>query len=262
MLLFVHGFPEFWYEWEYQLQVFGQRYYAVAVDLRGFNDSEHPQELEQYKAKHIIADLSALVKALGYENCMVVAHDWGGAITWGWAAMMPQLIRKLVIINAPHTGTFLRELRENPAQAAASRYMNWLRQKDAAQKLAENNFERIKGMFQGGAWFTEEVSRHYVTAWKKGLEGGLNYYRASPLHPPEEGKPHLQNLPIPLEMLKVEVPTLVIWGMQDKALLPSLLDGLNEYVSHLQIVRIPEGSHWVIHEYPEEINGLIAEFIG
>ena len=99
LILFIHGFPEFWYEWHNQLEEFGRDHYAVAPDLRGFNLSDQPQQVEKYRAKHLIEDLRLLIKHLGHTRCILVAHDWGGAIAWGFAAQHPDLVEKLIIIN-------------------------------------------------------------------------------------------------------------------------------------------------------------------
>ncbi len=107
LMLFVHGFPEFWFEWEAQLAEFGHTHFAVAPDLRGFNLSSKPEAVEAYRPRHIVEDLVQFVSALGYERCIVVAHDWGGAICWNLAIQFPQLVEQLVIINR-RTPTCLR----------------------------------------------------------------------------------------------------------------------------------------------------------
>ncbi len=109
-MLFVHGFPEFWYEWHNQLDEFGKDHQAVALDMRGYNLSSKPTDVAAYRAKHLIEDLRALIEHLGHKKCIVVAHDWGGAAAWTFAANYPDYVEKLVIINAPHTATFAREL--------------------------------------------------------------------------------------------------------------------------------------------------------
>lgn len=268
LILFVHGFPEFWYEWHEQLPEFGQDFYAVAPDLRGFNLSDMPSDPAQYKARLIIDDLRLLIANLGYAQCVMVAHDWGGAIAWSLALAHPALLSRLVIINAPHPYLFMKALANDPAQKAASGYMNWLRSEGSEQALAKDNFAMMEGFLTGmgkspAPWFAGQTRQKYHASWARGLTGGVNYYRASPLHPPTEdhaGPARLETQMKP-EDFTVRVPTRVIWGESDMALPKGLLDGLEDVVEDLDLVRIPEGTHWVVHEQPERINGLIREFV-
>ena len=266
LLLFVHGFPEFWYEWQAQLAEFGADHFAVAPDLRGFNLSDMPADLAAYKARHIVDDLRLLAAHLGYEKFVLVAHDWGGAIAWNLAIAWPQLLRQLIIINSPHPYLFMRALATDPQQKAASEYMNWLRAEGSEAALAKNDFALMDGFFGGmgqspATWFTDETRARYHACWARGLRGGVNYYRASPLHPPTEDHAGPLNLDLNPADFRVTVPTRVIWGERDVALPVSLLDGLEQLVPDLQIVRIPDGSHWVIHEQPQRINQLIRGFL-
>ncbi|HYD95772.1 MAG TPA: alpha/beta hydrolase [Noviherbaspirillum sp.] len=266
LILFVHGFPEFWYEWEAQLKEFGNDYFAVAPDLRGFNLSDMPLELGAYKAKHIVDDLRLLAAQLGYEKFVMVAHDWGGAIAWNFAIALPQLLHKLIIVNSPHPYLFARALTEDAEQQAASQYMNWLRADGSESALAKDDFALLEGLLNGMGksptpWFTGPVRARYHACWARGLSGGVNYYRASPLHPPTEANPGPRKLQLQPADFRVTVPTRVIWGEQDLALPKSLLDGLDDVVDDLKVARIPEGSHWVIHEQPQRVNGLIRGFL-
>lgn len=266
-MLFVHGFPEFWYAWHNQLAEFGKDHQAVALDMRGYNLSSKPDAVEQYRAKYLIEDLRGLIEHLGHKKCILVAHDWGGAAAWTFAANYPEYIEKLVIINAPHTATFARELTNNPAQQAASQYMLLFRMEKAERIMSENNYARLVAMLgsttTNPAWLTDEVKARYIEAWSKpdAVTGGLNYYRSSPLYPPTKDDPGASAIKIDPARITVKMPTLVIWGEADPALLPCLLDGLEEYVPHLTLKRISNGSHWVIHEQPELVNGYIRGFI-
>src|SRR5262249_49627954 len=148
----------------------------------------------------------------------LVAHDWGGAVAWNLAVQRPALMRRLVIINSPHPGTFLRELQHSPAQQAASAYMNFFCRDDAAQALVENDFARLWQAFGKAPWLTDAVKEQYRAVWRAGLEGGLNYYRASPLRPPAQGDAAAMNVQFTPEFVTVRVPTRVIWGLEDRAL--------------------------------------------
>jgi pimeloyl-ACP methyl ester carboxylesterase len=266
LMLFIHGFPEFWAAWEAQLEEFGGRYHAVAPDLRGFNLSDQPVEVEKYRAKHLVEDLRQLIAHLGHQRCILVAHDWGGAVAWNFAAVHPQLVERLIIISSPHPALFQRDLAHDPAQIAASAYMNFLRSPRAEALLAENDFARmlkfLGGLGQGMQWFDTATQARYKEAWRRGLTGGLNYYRASPLHPATDTEPGAAAVAIPRELVTVTRPTLVIWGMADEALLPRLLEGLDEYVADLRIERIEGATHWVVHEQPSRVNALISGFVG
>jgi len=269
LILFVHGFPEFWGEWENQLNEFGNDYQAVAPDMRGYNLSAKPDEIEAYHAKHLIEDLRTLAEHLGHQKLILVAHDWGGAVAWSAAMRYPDWVEKLIIINSPHPAVFARELLNNPQQQAASQYMLLFRSPKAEKILSENNYARLMDMVTqfGSKWdMTEEVRLKYIQAWSRpgALTGGLNYYRASPLYPPTspEDEAKIKSvLDLPPEMLAVKVPTLVIWGEQDRALLTGNLDGLEDYIEDLTIKRVPDGSHWVSHEQPERVHALIRDFL-
>ena len=266
LLLFLHGFPEFWYEWHAQLEEFGGDHFAVAPDLRGFNLSDMPTDLAAYKARHIIDDLERLIAYLGYQRCVLIAHDWGGAIAWALALARPALLERLIIINAPHPYVFLKALATDPAQQAASAYMNWLRGEGTEAALAQDDFKRMEGFFaamgqKSAAWFDAPTREKYHACWRRGLHGGVNYYRATPAHPPVPGHPGPLDMALKPEDFTVKVPTRVIWGEADIALPATLLDGLDEVVEDLQIQRIPDGSHWVIHEQPQRVNRLIRGFL-
>ena len=266
LVLFLHGFPEFWYCWTKQLEDLGRDHLAVAPDLRGFNLSDHPADPKQYKARVLIEDVRQLAEKFGRGKFVLVAHDWGGAVAWAYAMAHPQTLSKLVIVNSPHPVTFARELAHNKAQQDASQYMNLFRSDKAERVLSENHYERLAKMTleawgKGAVDPAEEAA--YLDAWSQpgALTGGLNYYRASPLYPPIGDDPGAKAVQLEPADFIVRVPTLVVWGMRDRALLPGNLDGLEACVPDLRIERLPEASHWVMHEEPERLNRLIREFI-
>jgi pimeloyl-ACP methyl ester carboxylesterase len=269
LMLFVHGFPEFWGEWAGQLAEFGRDCRAVAFDLRGYNLSSRPPDPAEYHVLHLIEDIGALAAHLGHGTFTLVAHDWGGAVAWAFACRHPERLDRLVVINAPHAAVFARELLRNPAQREASRYMLLLRSPVAEEKLARNDcawlVEALWGA--GSRWRAEEGDRRkYVEAWKQpgALTGAVNYYRASPLYPPAgpEDETRLRGiLDLDRKMFEVNVPTLVIWGELDHALMIGNLDGLEDYVPELTVERIPDGTHWIVHEQPVRVNRAIRAFI-
>ncbi len=262
-LVFLHGFPEAAFVWDDMLAHFGDRYRCIAPNLRGYERSSAPDEVEAYRPRHLVADIAALVDALGGGPLeALVAHDWGGALAWNFAVQHPARLKRLVIINAPHPGTFLRELQHNPAQQVASAYMNRLREHDAEAFFAEDDFRRLWQLFTGmgaaAAWLDEAAKAQYRAVWQRGLRGPINYYRASPMFPPTAGDASVMTLGFPPEFVTVKVPTTVLWAEQDRALLPGLLDGLEAFVPDLRIVRFAQATHWVVHEEPQRVAEEIA----
>jgi len=279
VLVFLHGFPEAAFVWDAMLAHFSRPenggYRCVAPNLRGFEKSSSPADVSAYRAKFLIQDLAALIaiESPGAPLACLVAHDWGGAVAWGLANKMPQLIARLAIVNSPHPGTFLRELQNNPRQQAASAYMNFLIRPDAERVLAEDDYKRLFGFFTAGndaSWLTEAVRQQYRDVWNgpagsppgAGLRGGCNYYRASPLRPPRPEDPAAAAVTLPRGMLTVDVPTLVLWAMEDVALPPELIDGLDEYIGDLTLEKVPGATHWIVHERPDFVAARLAAFLG
>ncbi len=252
----------------------------------------------RHLVQDIAALISAECGADG-QLAALVAHDWGGAVAWNLAAERPELLQRLVIINSPHPQTFVRELQCSLAQQAASAYMNFLARPDAEALLAENDFVRLWPFFDlmgasgaeamqraaavlaggvgrsgdaaqppvlpaGAGWMTEALRAQYRAVWigdgsrpGAGLTGSLNYYRASPLRPGDEAGA----IELSPEAFTVRLPTLVLWAMQDSALPPALLDGLERWVPDLRLERIEGATHWVVHEQPNRIAQHIGQFL-
>jgi epoxide hydrolase 4 len=276
VLMFLHGFPEAAFAWDALLEHFAKPenggYRCVAPNLRGYEKSSSPTEVSAYRVKFLMQDIAALVAIetvnSGGKLACLVAHDWGGAVAWGFANQMPHLTEKLAIINSPHTGTFIRELRSNPKQQAASAYMNFLIRPDSEKTLAEDDFRRMFGFFtntgaENGefAWLTPALKQQYREVWSTGLTGGCNYYRASPLRPPTDTDKGAAGIDIPHHLLTIDLPTLVIWAMNDIALPPELIDGLDDYIPNLTLKKVPNASHWIIHEQPALVSGYLQDFL-
>lgn len=274
---------------------------CVAPNLRGYERSSSPAEVAAYHPRQLAQDIAALITAEcgdGDRLAALVAHDWGGALAWNLAAARPELMQRLVIINSPHPQTFARELRRNPTQQAASAYMNFLIRPDAEALLAEHDFARLWPFFDamgasgaeamqhahaaltgqhfghppalpdGAGWMTDALRAQYRAVWAgdgsrpgAGLTGGLNYYRASPLRPAHGDDPGATGLELPPDAFRVDLPTLVLWAMQDSALLPALLDGLEHWVPNMQLERIERATHWLVHEQPQRVAASIGRFL-
>jgi epoxide hydrolase 4 len=257
VLLFLHGFPEAAFVWDEALAHFAARgWRCVAPNLRGFERSTQPADVKDYRAKFLVQDIAALAEIEGAPVEMLVAHDWGGAVAWNLANQSPHLAKRLAIVNSPHPGTFLRELKSNPRQRAASAYMDFLVRPEAEAVLREDGYRRLFAFFGVPPWMTPELAAKYREVWDLSLTGGCNYYRASPIRP---GGPDIE---LPREMLTIDLPTLVLWAMDDHAMHPELVDGLDEYVSDLTLERVPGATHWIIHERPAFVCERLEAFLG
>ena len=284
VLLFLHGFPEGAWVWDPLLLHFSKPenggYRCIAPNLRGYEGSSAPEDVKAYRAKYLVQDILALIdtECRAAPLAALVAHDWGGAVAWNLANQHPQRLRQLVIVNSPHPGPLLKALQHDKAQQAASAYMNFLVQPDAAAQLAAKDFQRLFGFLTGQdtsltsltatpdsstmpSWLTPEVQGQYREVWQHGLQGGLNYYRASPLRPATPTDPGVSAIQIPAEALQIDVPTLLLWAQDDVALLPCLTEGLDAHIPDLRLVPIEQATHWVIHEQPERVIAEISGFL-
>lgn len=267
VLVLLHGFPEAAFAWDDVAARLAPRWRVVAPNLRGYAGSSTPKDVEAYRAKHLVQDVAELLRQLGAPVAALVAHDWGGAVAWNLAVQQPELIERLVIVNSPHPATFLRELKHNPAQQAASAYMNFLCRPDAEQLLAADDYARLWPFFERmgaaaeGGWIDEAMRERYREVWRQGLTGPLNYYRASPLRPPTDRDAAATRVELRPEQVTVRVPTLVLWGEADTALPPALLDGLEDYVPRLTVRRRPHATHWILHEEPQWVAEQIEAFL-
>jgi epoxide hydrolase 4 len=279
LIVFLHGFPEFWYEWKHQIAEFSRDHTVVAPDMRGYNLSSKPAEVSAYQMPNLVEDVRALatevMQSTGGTKFTLVAHDWGGVVAWVFAALHPEMLDKLVIVNAPHPTIFGKLLRDDPAQQKASAYMLMFRAPDAETTLSANSYEMLTSAVLGdgikNGTVTDADRKAYVEAWSQpgALTGGLNYYRAAGVGPPPPtaatastttaAEPPAAANQTPL--LVVRVPTLVIWGEKDTALLTGNLEGLDQVVPTLTVRRIADGTHWVVRENAAEVNRLIREFL-
>jgi pimeloyl-ACP methyl ester carboxylesterase len=261
LILFLHGFPEFCYAWKNQLTDFGRDHQAVALDMRGVNLSDKPSDVAQYRLDVLVEDIRAFAVHLSPgKKFVLVGHDWGGFVAWAFAMSHPEALEKLVIINAPHPAVFARLLASDPAQQKASEYMEIFRSAQAEQILSANNFDILANkvmVFGSKNGPLPEDKPEYIKAWSQpgALTGGLNYYRANRLNTSPLAKGANPS------SFAVNVPTLVIWGEKDPAMVPQNLDGLAEFVPQLTVKRIPEASHWLVHRQSSEVNAYIREFV-
>jgi len=267
-LILLHGFPESHRTWREIAPRLGEDFFLVMPDQRGFAGSDRPQEVEAYAADTLVDDIFALADSLDLERFALVGHDWGGAIAWTAALRGDPRLERLAIINAPHPVIFQKSLIEDSDQRAASQYISAFRSpmfEKAAEAMGYDAlFEKSFSRHVDLAIIPEAERQQYIAAWSQpgGLTAMLNWYRASKVKVPPPGV----TLPLPNWVLgafpKIEIPTLVIWGMQDKALLPVQLEGLDRLVSDLEIVRIPDAGHFVPWEKPEPVVAALKPFLG
>ena len=263
-VILLHGFPESHRTWRDVMPLLADRFRLVMPDQRGFGGSDAPADVADYRADKVIADLFALADALGIGNFMLVGHDWGGAIAWGAAIKADPRIERLAIINAPHPVIFQKSLIDNAAQRAASQYMNRFRDPGFEAFVAGMGipafFNRtFQARIPTGAISAGE-REGYIGEWSRPgtLTGMLNWYRASPIVVPEPGADAAMPAWVDAPFPKIHIPTCVIWGMDDTALLPLQLDGLAAFVDDLTIVQLPGVGHFA----PWLAPGPVAEALG
>ena len=257
LMLLLHGFPEFWYSWRHQIPAFAHDYKVVALDLRGYNDSEKPLATSAYALPELTKDVEGAIRALGYDQCVLVGHDWGGAIAWNVAYTYPDLLSKLIVLNLPHPAKFAAGLR-TPQQLLRSWYIALFQLPLLPELILQaSDYAKIRAIFRDQAInpnaFTEaDLDEFAAAAAKPGaLTSMVNYYR-NILQ--SEG---LFNQSWPI----LQVPTLMIWGEEDVALGKELTYGTEQYVADFEIHYIPNCSHWVQQEQPELVNQYMQEFL-
>lgn len=260
LVLLLHGFPEFWYSWRYQIPVLARHFKVVVPDLRGCNDSDKPQQ--GYDLDTLSQDIQGLITALGYQRAHIVGHDWGGMVAWHLAQQFPQWLDRLVILNAPHPHQFSRELLSNLDQLRRSWYLlacqipglpEWLIQRNVRGFL-ENLFQ-YQAIRKGA--FSSETIRIYEAALEKAgaLSAALTFYRQ--LLAPQTWL-RTWNLPAAL----VTAPTLVLWGQEDRTLSPQLLEGLEQKIrAPFRLKLVPDCGHWIQQEVPGIVNRELLGFL-
>jgi len=264
LIVFLHGFPEFWKSWKHQISFFSKKFKVVALDMRGYGETERPIQVGEYRIEKLARDVTELIDSLGQKKATVVGHDWGGAVAWATAMMNPSFVEKLIVMNAPHPAIVQRNAFRNYAQMQKSWYMFFFLLEKAPEKvLSSNNFEILKHMFEISIKRKDRFSlsdiEEYVSSWSKegGITGGLNYYRAN-LN--EEFWDNLgESIPFP----KIKIPTLQIWAEDDMFLGKELTEGTKEFVvdAPFSLNVIPNCGHWVQQEAPEEVNQIMEEFL-
>ncbi len=266
-MIFLHGFPESHRTWRHQLDGLSDRHRVYAPDQRGFGASDKPHDVGHYETDKLVADVVALADALGLDHFTLAGHDWGGVVAWAAALTHPARIKRLIIVNAPHPLVFQKSLIEDPAQREASQYINFFRSPAAEAAITamglEGFLDRVMLSHTDPTKLPAEERQHYLDDWSQPgvLTTMLNWYRASNAvvpAPGEEAKaPLWTHAPFP----KLRMPTLVVWGLKDVALLPIQLEGLPDLVEDLRIATSPTASHFITWEEPGTVTGAIRDFM-
>ena len=255
-MLMLHGFPEFWYSWRHQIPEFAQDYKVVAVDLRGYNDSDKPAAQSAYVIAEFVADIKGVIEGLGYQQCVLVGHDWGGVIAWNFAYAHPEMLKQLVILNAPPPALSLQKIFRSQ-QWLRSWYIFLFQIPALPEFLIQlGDYKVLEMAFSGmairkGAFTEEDINIYKDALAKRGvLTAALNYYRNV-----------FQQGLTKQDWGMLNVPTLMIWGEEDIALDKELTYGIDKYIHDFQIRYIPNCSHWVQQEQPELVKQYIREFL-
>lgn len=258
LILLLHGFPEFWYSWRHQIPALADAgFRVIAPDLRGYNESDRPAGIRNYRMELLVEDVAGLIRHVGVERAVVVAHDWGGVIAWRLAMDRPELVERLVILNSPHPAAYRRELR-NPMQWLRSSYvlffqLPWLPE----WLLGVGNFALLRRVWRrqplrADAFTAKDIMMYRLALSRPGARtAALNYYRAN-----------LRILGKTLgDIRPIVAPTLLIWGERERYLGIGLTHGLERWVPRIRVERLPDASHWVQNDAPERVNQLILEFL-
>lgn len=265
-ILFLHGFPESHRTWRHQMAGLSDHYFCIAPDQRGYAGSDKPQEVAAYKVPILIADVLATADALGVGAFTLVGHDWGGAIAWATALRAPDRVSRLIQCNAAHPYIFQKTLIFDPVQRAASQYISEFRERDIEGEVAEKGldwfFDDRFAKISGGH-LTADDRAAYLAEWGQpgALTGMLNWYRASPMAVPAMDAPAKNTPFLDAPFPKLEMPVLVIWGMKDEALLPCQLDGLEEHIDQLEIIRVADAGHFIPWERPDAVTRAMQRWL-
>jgi pimeloyl-ACP methyl ester carboxylesterase len=259
LVVLLHGFPECWYGWRHQIGALAAAgFRVIAPDLRGYNLSEKTRDVCAYTVPNLARDIVELVRHLGDDKATIVGHDWGGAIAWHMAMHHAKVVEKLVILNAPHPATMLRELRK-PQQQLKSSYILFFQIPLLPEIVIRwRNFALLRRVFQLDPVRPNVFSPHDIEqnrralARRGALTCALNYYRAL-LRCREEKRV--------LNARRIKAQTLVLWGERDRYLNVGLTHGLEKWVPNLRLEMFPNASHWIHHEEPERVNELMIEFL-
>lgn len=263
-LLMLHGFPEYSGAWEELALELQDQFYCVAPDQRGYGQSYCPEGVENYRTGVLASDMAALARELG-APVTVMGHDWGASVAYGLAMFFPDLVSRLIIANGVHPVPFQRAMAAGGAQSEASQYINALRRAGSEDYLARDDFGKLLQLFSAHmdlSWLSGEKLAEYKTEWGRTgrLKAMINWYRASTLVVADPGVA-VALAPMDVSRLQVTCPHLLIWGIEDTALLPMSREGLDAFANNLTVVEIEGADHWVLHQKAREVAGVVREWV-
>jgi pimeloyl-ACP methyl ester carboxylesterase len=268
LVLLLHGFPEFWYSWRHQLAALGEQYHVVAPDMRGYNLSDKPKRVEDYRIDILVEDTVGLIKHFGAAQAALVAHDWGAAVAWAVAQKYPELISKLVSLQVPPGAVWRANM--SLKQLLRSWYMFFFQLPRIPEwAIGRNGLAAIDQTFQEnvgrkGTFTSEDVAKYKEALRQPGaLTAAVNYYRANVRRlmstratAPQENAGTAHNRG------RIRVPTLFIFGEQDFAILPATIRGWEQQIdAPYRELRIADSGHWVQNEAADEVNCALLEFL-
>jgi pimeloyl-ACP methyl ester carboxylesterase len=266
-VILLHGFPESHRTWREIAKQLDDRLRLVMPDLRGFGDSDRPQDVANYATDTLIADIFALADALGLDRFALVGHDWGGAIAWAAALRGDPRITRLAIVNSPHPLIFQKSLIEDEAQRAASQYMRAFRNPGMEAGIEamglERFFDKSFSKHVDMALITPDERQIYIDQWSRpgALTAMFNWYRTSQLVVPSVE----ENAEMPSWVARgvptLRIPVRVIWGLDDKALLPVQLEGIGEVGDDVELFPLKGVGHFAPWEAPQEVAGALKPFL-
>ncbi len=262
LVLLLHGFPDFWGVWRFQIPELAKHFRVVAPDLRGYNKTDKPGGVENYRLNLLADDILGLINALGETRAVVVGHDWGGVVAWSFAAFNPEYIEKLVILNAPHPNAYTSRAKLSLRQLQKSWYVFFFQTPDVPEEvLSRNDYSFLKNMvklaFVKKEALTNEDLRLRAKAWSQpgALTAMMNYYRANM-------NPYILFSERKIAFPKIASPTYVIWGERDVALSRGLIENTADFVDAPYSIRyIPDCGHWVQLEQPKLVNLYMNKFL-
>ncbi len=267
VLMFLHGFPESHRTWHHQLAEFSRDFRCIAPDQRGYRHSSKPEGAENYTFDKMTADAFALADALGVDGFTVVGHDWGGAVAWGVALSGAGRVERCIILNAPHPFLFQKAVIDDPDQRAASQYITAFRDPAHDALIAEHGLVGLLAKvvkWNRSPAMSDEYRDAMMADWKipGAAMGMINWYRGSAIQVPaiDEANPPRPSF-LDASFPSVNMPTLVVWAMDDLALRPSLIDTLGDYVDDLTLVRVPDCGHFITWEAPDAVNSAMRSFL-
>lgn len=254
LVVFLHGFPELWWSWRRQLDAMAKAgVWAVAPDMRGYNESDKPRGTSAYEVEKLAGDVAGLIRALGRAKAIVVGHDWGAMVAWAFANEYPEMLERLAILNVPHPLVMMRGLRR-PAQLKKSWYIFFFQLPLLPERLmARGDFAMIRKMFREDGFPDDDIERYVAALRVPGVvPAALAYYRAS-MRRVLTGR-------VP-KMRAIDQDVLVIWGDQDRALGSEMAEPPKRFVPRARVVHIPDATHWVQNAAPERVNELLLDFV-